>query len=76
LDRRLGGLQSRSRRGVEEKNSQHYPCWELSSECPACSLVSVLTELLRPDDDDDDDDDNNIIIIIIIITLKLNRCFN
>jgi hypothetical protein len=28
LDRRLGGLQSRTGRGVEEKNSHHCPCQE------------------------------------------------
>jgi hypothetical protein len=34
LDRRLGGLQSRSGRGGEEKEPHYYPCRELNSVQP------------------------------------------
>jgi hypothetical protein len=48
LDRRLGGPQSCSGCGDEEKNSQ--PLLGIKPEnpdCPACSLVTVLNELLE-----------------------------
>jgi hypothetical protein len=47
-DRRLGGPQSQSGQGGEEKNSHHCPCRELNPGCPACSLVTILTELSTP----------------------------
>jgi hypothetical protein len=46
LDRRLGGSQSRSGRGGEEKNSP-FPCKESNPGRPARSVVIVLTELSR-----------------------------
>jgi hypothetical protein len=46
LDRRLGGPQSRSGQGAEEKNSQLPPGIELrSSDRPAHSPVAMPTEL-------------------------------
>jgi hypothetical protein len=46
LDRRLGGLQSRSGRGSEEKNSQPPPEIETyNPDRPARSLVTIPTEL-------------------------------
>jgi hypothetical protein len=48
LDRRLGGPQSRSGRGGEEKNSQPPPGIEPSNpDRPARSLVAIPTELSR-----------------------------
>jgi hypothetical protein len=48
LDRRLGGPQSRSGRGGEEKNSQPSPEIEpYNAGRPARSLVTIQTELLR-----------------------------
>jgi hypothetical protein len=45
LDRRLGGPQSRSGRGGEDKNSQ--PCRESNPTRQAGSLETILTELPR-----------------------------
>jgi hypothetical protein len=45
LDRRLGGCQSRSERGGEEKKFLHCPFWELKSGYPARNLITILTEL-------------------------------
>jgi hypothetical protein len=48
LDRKLGGPQSRSGRGGEEKNSQPPPGMEpLNPHRPARSLVAIPTELSR-----------------------------
>jgi hypothetical protein len=47
LDRRLGGPQSRSGRGDEERKSHNYPRRESNPDRPARSIVSVLTELFR-----------------------------
>jgi hypothetical protein len=48
LDRRLGGPQSQSGRGVEEKNSQLPPGIEpQSSDRPARKPVAIPTELSR-----------------------------
>jgi len=41
----LGGPQSRSEFGGEEKRSCHCPFRELNAGSPARSLVTVLTEL-------------------------------
>jgi len=46
LYRWLGGPQSRSGRGDEEKNSHHCPWWELNPGCSARSLVNTLNESL------------------------------
>jgi hypothetical protein len=46
LDRRLGGPQSRSGRGGQEKSSHSPPGIEpLNSDRPACRLVAIPTEL-------------------------------
>jgi hypothetical protein len=45
LDRRLGGLQSRSGRVSEGKSAYSYR--ESNPSCPSHSLVTVLTELQR-----------------------------
>jgi hypothetical protein len=48
MDRRLGGPQSRSGRGGEEKNSQLPPGIEPQNpDHPARSLVAIPTELSR-----------------------------
>jgi hypothetical protein len=48
LDRRFGGVQSRSGRGGEEKNSQPPPGIELlNPDRPARSLVTIPTKLSR-----------------------------
>jgi hypothetical protein len=47
LDKRLGGPQSRSGRGGEEKKTYHCLCRESNSSGRARSLVCVLTELPR-----------------------------
>jgi hypothetical protein len=48
LDRKLGGPQSRSGRGGEEKNSQPPPGIEpFNPDRPAHSLVAIPTELLQ-----------------------------
>jgi hypothetical protein len=50
LDRKRGGLQSRSGRGGEEKLFFHCPHHELNPGRPACSLVAALTAVnLRQD---------------------------
>jgi hypothetical protein len=51
LDRRVGGFQSWSGRGGEEKKFHHCPWQELSPGHPAPGLVSVLTELQIFDSD-------------------------
>jgi len=40
-----GWVQSQSEHDSKEKNSHHCPCQELNCGHPACSLVSILTEL-------------------------------
>jgi hypothetical protein len=48
LDKRLGGHQSRSRRGGEEKNSQHPPGIEpYNHDRSACSLITIPDDLFR-----------------------------
>jgi hypothetical protein len=48
LERRLGGPQSRSERGGDEKNSPHTPAIELPNhDRPARKPVAILTELPR-----------------------------
>jgi hypothetical protein len=44
LDRRLDGLQNQCSCGGEEKEDP-CPCQELNPSHPACSLVTILTEL-------------------------------
>jgi len=43
LDRRLGGPQSRSGRGGEEKKFHDCPCRELNPDRSGCSLATILT---------------------------------
>jgi hypothetical protein len=52
--KRLGGPQSRSGRGGEEKNLLR-PCWELKPGNVTLSLVAILTELTR------------LIIIVVVV---------
>jgi len=47
LYRKLGGPQSLSICGGEEKISHHCPCLELDPGGPARSIVTILTELPR-----------------------------
>jgi hypothetical protein len=46
LDRKLDGQQSRSESRGEEKKSSHCTCREMNPGLPACSVVTILTELL------------------------------
>jgi len=46
LGRKLGGPHSWCGCGGEEKNSHQCHCCELNPGSPACSLVSILTEIL------------------------------
>jgi hypothetical protein len=47
LSRKLGGPQSRSGRGGEEKNSHHCTRREMNPGREAGSLIAILTELSR-----------------------------
>jgi hypothetical protein len=47
LNIRLSATQSQSGWGGKEKNSHNCPCWELNHSHPACSIVSILTQLLH-----------------------------
>jgi hypothetical protein len=47
LDRSVGGPQSLSGRGVEEKNSHRFRSWESYPGCPARIEVTALNELSR-----------------------------
>jgi hypothetical protein len=44
----LGGIQSRSGRGGEDRKSFHCHCWELNSDRPDRSLVTMISELHCP----------------------------
>jgi len=48
LDRKLGGPQSRSGRGGEEKRIPSFPPQELNPGRPARNLFSILTEVIHP----------------------------
>jgi hypothetical protein len=47
LDRIFGGTQSQTGCSGKEKKSNHYPCQEQNHGHPACSLVSILTDVTQ-----------------------------